>query len=163
MLTIGIALFLTGISGNFYHHYLLARLRDPVASGSCESYVAQESGAQESGDPETGKSAGEQVTRTSMKMNPFSVEGALQDKPTFEKRYRVPMGGCFPHAACAHYFFELLGWLGMAFMVQHVFGFCFFLSMLIYLGDRSVAQQQWSREKIPGYPTDRKNMIPGIW
>ena len=41
---IGVLLFLIGISGNFYHHYLLAQLRDHEKSGVSKEYKIPEGG-----------------------------------------------------------------------------------------------------------------------
>ena len=110
---IGTSLFLIGLAGNLYHHYLLASLR---TSG--------------------------------------------------EKGYKVPMGGFFELAgglAAPHYLFELVGWLGVVFIAQHVNVLLVFIAMAVYLFDRAAAQTEWNRDKIPAYPVSRKNILPYIF
>lgn len=77
--------------------------------------------------------------------------------------YFIPKGGWFDYAACPHYFFELLGWLGIVLVSRHLFTVLVFIAMLGYLGARSIKTHQWYRERFDDYPSDRKNMIPFIF
>ncbi len=105
----GLILYLSGEAGNFYHHKLLAKLREK------------------------------------------------------EGGYHLPRGGWFEYATCPHYFFELLGWLGIALMSRHLFTVLTFVAMFGYLVARSVKTRQWYLERFPQYPKERKFMIPFIF
>lgn len=77
--------------------------------------------------------------------------------------YSIPKGGWFEYATCPHYFFELLGWLGIVLVSRHLYTFLVFIAMLGYLGMRSIKTRQWYREHFDDYPKDRKFMIPFIF
>jgi len=77
--------------------------------------------------------------------------------------YFIPKGGWFEYATCPHYFFELLGWLGITLVSRHLFTVLVFIAMLGYLGARSIKTRQWYREHFKDYPADRKFMIPFIF
>jgi len=112
--SIGLVLYVVGILGNFYHHYLLATLRKPGETG-----------------------------------------------------YKVPHGGFFDllgGVATPHYFFELIEWLGVALVSQHVNSFMLLVGMFLYLADRATAQTEWSKTALKDeYPKTRKHMIPMLF
>ena len=79
------------------------------------------------------------------------------------KQYKVPTGGLFDHVAMPHYLFELVAWLGIAVASQHFNAYLAFAAMASYLAGRSVASSRWNVANIPGYPQDRKHLVPGIF
>jgi steroid 5-alpha reductase family enzyme len=107
---LGIGLFVVGIAGNFYHHYLLSTLRKKGRDG-----------------------------------------------------YAVPQGGLFRLVVCPHYLFEIIGWLGMAFISQTPYGFCSLLGTTFYLMGRSYATRQWYLHKMEDFPQQRKAVFPFIF
>ncbi|KAL3808728.1 hypothetical protein ACHAXA_010894 [Cyclostephanos tholiformis] len=113
--TFGVAIFAIGIAGNFYHHYLLARLRSGN-NGSTES-----------------------------------------------KKYVAPRGGLFAYVATPHYLFELIGWLGIAIVSNHLNSYLIFATMCSYLAGRSVAQNEFNRANFKDWPIGRKNLIPFVF
>lgn len=80
-----------------------------------------------------------------------------------EKAYKIPSGGCFEYVAAPHYFFELIGWLGVAFVSQNFIVLLAFGAMSSYLSERSVAQSAWNRAKLDGYPQSRKHIVPFLF
>ena len=80
-----------------------------------------------------------------------------------EKGYKVPRGGFFEFVATPHYFFELIGWYSISLASQHAMVFLFAFAMSVYLFDRAVAQSDWNRRKIPGYPKSRKVIVPFVF
>lgn len=78
-------------------------------------------------------------------------------------KYVAPRGGLFEYVAAPHYFFELLGWLGIAIVSQQANSYLVFTSMSSYLGGRSVAQNKWNRSKFSEWPEDRKNIVPFVF
>ena len=113
---LGVTVFLIGIIGNFYHHFLLAKLRSGKQAKSVAAYVA-------------------------------------------------PKGGLFNYVAAPHYFFELLGWAGIAVASNQLNVYLVMAGMTSYLAGRSVAQNDWNRARFKekDWPKDRKNLVPFIF
>mmetsp|Transcript_22669 Transcript_22669/g.38758 ORF Transcript_22669/g.38758 Transcript_22669/m.38758 type:complete len:296 (-) Transcript_22669:64-951(-) len=120
---IGVSVFTVGILGNFYHHYLLAKLR------------------------------------SSSKQNKSATNGITA------KTYVAPRGGLFNYCAAPHYFFELIGWAGVAIVSNHLNVYLAFAGMTSYLAGRSVAQNDFNctRFKEKDWPRDRKNLVPFVF
>jgi very-long-chain enoyl-CoA reductase len=106
---LGVGLFGVGITGNFFHHKLLADLR----------------------------------------------------KDSLD--YVEPRGGLFELVACPHYLFELLTWLGIALISRHLFVYLGLLFMVGYLAARSLKTLAWYRQKFPGFPRERKALLPYLF
>ncbi|XP_074269238.1 uncharacterized protein LOC141592456 [Silene latifolia] len=106
---VGVGLFLLGIGGNFYHHYILSTLRK-----------------------------------------------------TGEKEYKIPKGGLFDLVICPHYFFEVLGFVGVSCIAQTLYSVCYTTGAALYLIGRSYATRKWYLSKFEDFPKDKKVMIPFI-
>lgn len=80
-------------------------------------------------------------------------------------KYVAPRGGLFSYVATPHYFFELIGWLGIAMASNHLNAYLVVASMSSYLGGRSVAQNEFNKTKFDekDWPRERKNMIPFVF
>jgi len=115
-LVFGSVLFVVGILGNFYHHYLLASLRKNRSGATTKRYIA-------------------------------------------------PHGGLFDYVAAPHYLFELMGWLGIAIVANHLNAYLTFGSMCSYLAGRAVSQNAWNQKVFSKeeWPSSRKNLIPFIF
>lgn len=122
---IGVSVFVVGILGNFYHHFLLAKLR---SSSSKQSKSTASSG-------------------------------------TAAKKYVAPKGGLFIYCAAPHYFFELIGWAGVAIVADHLNVYLAMAGMTSYLAGRSVAQNDFNRTRFKekDWPRDRKNLVPFVF
>lgn len=107
LMPLGILLFIIGMSGNLYHHYLLSRLRKDGAKGYC-----------------------------------------------------IPQGGLFGFVVCPHYLFEIIDFVGLAFISQTAFGFCIVTTVSLYLLGRSLSTRAWYMKKFEGFPSHRKALIP---
>jgi len=107
LMPLGILLFIVGMSGNLYHHYLLSRLRKDGAKG-----------------------------------------------------YRIPQGGLFEFVVCPHYLFEIIDFVGLAFISQTAFGFCTATTVSLYLLGRSLSTREWYVKKFEGFASHRKALIP---
>jgi len=81
------------------------------------------------------------------------------------KRYIAPHGGLFDFVAAPHYLFELMGWLGIAIVANHLNAYLTFGSMCSYLAGRAVSQNAWNQKVFSKdeWPTSRKNLIPFIF
>lgn len=86
-------------------------------------------------------------------------------KKTDGQKYIAPNGGLFDYVAAPHYFFELLGWLGIALVAEQMNVFLVFTSMSSYLSGRAVSQNAWNRSQFSeaDWPATRKNVIPFIF
>ena len=81
-----------------------------------------------------------------------------------DAKYVLPRGGIFEYAACPHYGFELVSWLGVAVLALQLNAFLVFCGMASYLGGRSVATSKWYRAKFKEeYPASRRNMVPFLF
>lgn len=77
--------------------------------------------------------------------------------------YKVPSGGLFDLVACPHYLFELIGWLGFAIVSGHPIVFALWFVMVGYLGGRSRQTLVWYRENLPGFPAERRALVPYVF
>ena len=77
--------------------------------------------------------------------------------------YVVPRGGLFEYAVCPHYLFEILAWFGLALMSRHLFTWLTVFGMASYLVVRSLKTLSWYQQKFPGFPRDRKALIPFVF
>jgi very-long-chain enoyl-CoA reductase len=84
-------------------------------------------------------------------------------RKTGEKKYSVPQGGLFSYVAAPHYFFELIGWLGLALTSAHFIPLLSFVSMTVYLFDRAMGQTSWNQKTFKDYPRSRKHIIPFVF
>uniref|UniRef100_A0A0C9RQM0 TSA: Wollemia nobilis Ref_Wollemi_Transcript_22796_1035 transcribed RNA sequence n=1 Tax=Wollemia nobilis TaxID=56998 RepID=A0A0C9RQM0_9CONI len=76
-----------------------------------------------------------------------------------EKGYRIPQGGLFDLVVCPHYFFEIIDFVGMAFMSQIPLAFCAAFMVFCYLLGRSLSTKSWYLKKFESFPS-RKALIP---
>lgn len=81
----------------------------------------------------------------------------------FEHKYTIPEAGLFKYVTAPHYFFELIAWLGVAGVTQHLSPLLTVGDMLSYLAGRSIATTRWYKSKFENYPAERKNLIPFLF
>lgn len=93
----------------------------------------------------------------------FKHHKILADLRQKTDEYVIPRGGWFEWVACPHYFFELLAWLGLAFMSRHLFLYIAFVGMFGYLAARSIKTLAWYRAKFAEFPKERKALIPFLF
>ena len=82
-------------------------------------------------------------------------------KPT-ETSYKIPAGWLFNKVSCANLFGELVEWFGFAVLCWNLPAFTFFIWTAANLIPRALAHHKWYKEKFPGYPQNRKAIIPYI-
>lgn len=78
-------------------------------------------------------------------------------------RYQVPQGGMYRWISCPNYLGEILEWTGWAIATWSLPGLAFAFWTIANLAPRAKANHLWNRLNIPGYPQDRKAIIPGVW
>ena len=88
-----------------------------------------------------------------------SIKGS-DEKFDLKSNYLLPKGGLFDFVTMPHYFFELIAWLGIAFVSQDLNVFLVFASMFTYLLTRAKATKIWYLKNVDNYPTERKVLIP---
>jgi len=74
--------------------------------------------------------------------------------------YIVPQGWLFSYISSPHYFGEIIEWGGWALMTWSLPGLAFFVFTFASLFPRAVSTHKWYRSNFPGYPADRKAVIP---
>lgn len=74
--------------------------------------------------------------------------------------YKIPYGGFFRYVSAANYFGEILLWCGWAAMSFTAAGAVFVLFTLSNLFPRALISHRWYREHFPGYPAERKAIVP---
>uniref|UniRef100_A0A0D6QRC3 3-oxo-5-alpha-steroid 4-dehydrogenase C-terminal domain-containing protein n=1 Tax=Araucaria cunninghamii TaxID=56994 RepID=A0A0D6QRC3_ARACU len=77
-----------------------------------------------------------------------------------EKGYQIPHGGLFDLVVCPHYFFEVIDFVGMAFISQIPVAFCAAFMVFCYLLGRSLSTKSWYLKKFESFPSNRKALIP---
>lgn len=87
------------------------------------------------------------------------------DKKTdSSKKYVPPKGGLFSSIAAPHYFFEVIGWLGICLVAQQLNAILVALSMASYLSGRAKSTNDFYMKTFneEEWPRSRKAILPGI-
>lgn len=74
--------------------------------------------------------------------------------------YSVPRGGAFRFVSSPNYLGEIVEWFGWAVATWSLAGLAFALYTTANLAPRAVANHRWYRETFPGYPEDRRALVP---
>jgi protein-S-isoprenylcysteine O-methyltransferase Ste14 len=77
-----------------------------------------------------------------------------------KKRYEIPTGGAFRWVSCPNYLGELIMWAGWATATWSLAGLAILAVTAANLVPRGLRNHQWCRDRLPGYPADRKALIP---
>ncbi|KAK9265760.1 hypothetical protein L1049_001831 [Liquidambar formosana] len=80
-----------------------------------------------------------------------------------DKEYKIPKGGLFDWVICPHYLFEILGFIGVSFISQTLYAFCYTMGTTVYLMGRSYATKRWYLSKFEDFPKDVKALIPYVF
>lgn len=134
LLIFGLALFVIGIAGNFYHHFLLRSLRTQKVDSSGSALLLAKGP-----DPPT-------------------------DENNAARKYAIPQGGLFEITTCPHYFFEILGFWGIALAACNLNAFLCAAGTTSMLAGHSMATTSWYVSKFgDAYPKTRKHLIPFVF
>lgn len=80
-----------------------------------------------------------------------------------EREYKIPKGGLFNLIVCPHYLFEILTFIGFAFISQTLYAFSLAAGTAFYLIGRSISTRRWYISKFDhNFPTHVKAIIPYI-
>lgn len=80
-----------------------------------------------------------------------------------ETGYKVPRGGLYRFISCPNYFGEIVEWCGFALASWSPAGLAFALWTAANLGPRARSHHQFYRDRVPGYPTERRALLPFLW
>jgi 3-oxo-5-alpha-steroid 4-dehydrogenase 1 len=79
-----------------------------------------------------------------------------------ETGHRMPVGGLFRWLSCPNYFGELIEWAGWAMATWSLPGLAYALWGAANLVPRALANHRWYRDTFPGYPPERRALLPGL-
>jgi len=74
--------------------------------------------------------------------------------------YKIPYGGFYRFVSCPNYLGELVEWSGWALLTFSPAGLLFAAASAANLIPRARAHHRWYRELFPGYPPERKAIVP---
>ena len=131
----GAVLFGIGQAGNLFHHYLLRVIR-------LKSNKNDTNDSSNSGDATT--------TVDSKKAR------------VGKKNYSIPQGGLFSLCWTPHYFFELVGWYGVASMSKHLNYYLMAGCYTSYLTGRAIATKDWYEKEFKEKCPNRYAIVPFV-
>ena len=76
--------------------------------------------------------------------------------------YFIPKGAWFEYVVCPHYLFEIITWTGIFLLSRHLAALLILLFIIGYLTARSIRTLKWYHDRFPGFPKDRKAILPFI-
>lgn len=79
-----------------------------------------------------------------------------------ETGYRVPNGGMYRYLSCPNYFGELLQWTGFALVGNHPATWVFVVWSAANLVPRALENHRWYQRTFPGYPPERRALVPFV-
>lgn len=79
-----------------------------------------------------------------------------------ETDYKIPRGWLFEKISCPNLFGEILEWAGFAILCWNLPALAFFIWTSANLIPRAISHHRWYKEKFPGYPENRKAILPFI-
>jgi protein-S-isoprenylcysteine O-methyltransferase Ste14 len=77
-----------------------------------------------------------------------------------ETGYKVPRGGAFEWVSCPNYLGEVVEWTGWAIATWSLPGLAFAVYTAANLVPRALSHHAWYRREFPGYPPERRAVIP---
>lgn len=80
-----------------------------------------------------------------------------------DTNYYIPQGGLYSLISCPNYLGEIIEWTGWAIATWSLPGLAFAVWTLANLAPRAYTHHIWYQKKFPGYPPERKALLPGIW
>ena len=100
---------------------------------------------------------------TGMYINISSDQIVLNLRKGGKKGYYIPYGGLYKYVSSPNLMGEIIEWVGWAVMSWSLPAFSFAIWTMANLIPRSLDHQRWYRKRFPGYPPERKAIIPFLW
>jgi len=79
-----------------------------------------------------------------------------------ETHYAVPKGWLFEYVSCPNMLGELIEWGGFAILCWNLPALTFFIWSAANLVPRALSHHAWYKKQFPGYPSNRKAVVPFI-
>lgn len=79
-----------------------------------------------------------------------------------QRGYRVPHGGLFRWVSCPNYLGEIVEWWGFALLTWSLSGLAFAVWTTANLLPRALSHHAWYRASFPGYPRERRALVPWV-
>lgn len=76
--------------------------------------------------------------------------------------YKIPRGGMFEYVCCAHYFGEIVEWIGYAIACWHIHGVSFSFFVVCNLAPRATQVLNWYHSKFEDFPRHIKAVFPFV-
>jgi 3-oxo-5-alpha-steroid 4-dehydrogenase 1 len=80
-----------------------------------------------------------------------------------ESGYKLTQRGLYRWVSCPNYLGEIILWSGWALATWSMAGLSFAVWTAANLIPRARAHHAWDRKNLPGYPSGRKALLPGVW
>lgn len=87
----------------------------------------------------------------------------IQLRKKTETGYKIPPGRLFKYISSPNLAGEILEWGGYALLTWSLPALAFFIWTCANLIPRALANHRWYRQQFPGYPANRKALLPFIW
>ncbi|HVI48619.1 MAG TPA: 3-oxo-5-alpha-steroid 4-dehydrogenase [Chitinophaga sp.] len=100
---------------------------------------------------------------TGMLLNWFSDYKLIHLRGRGETGYKIPVGGMFTYISSPNLAGEILEWGGYALLTWSMPALAFFIWTCANLVPRAMTNHKWYRQQFPGYPAERKALLPFIW
>ncbi len=78
-------------------------------------------------------------------------------------KYSIPYGGMFTFVSSPNYLGEIIEWIGWSILTWSYAGVLFALFTFANLAPRAISHHKWYKKNFPGYPKERKAIIPFLW
>lgn len=96
-------------------------------------------------------------------INRYSDGILLSLKKNEKDNYKIPRGFLFKFISCPNYFGEIIEWTGWALATWSPAGLAFAMFTMANLIPRAFRHHLWYHEKFPGYPAQRKAVLPFLF
>ncbi len=80
-----------------------------------------------------------------------------------ETGYRVPEGGLYRLVSCPNFLGEIVAWAGFALATRSFGALAFAVWSFANLAPRARAHHRWYRATFPGYPRERRALVPFLY
>ena len=100
---------------------------------------------------------------TGMYINISSDQIVLNLRKGGKKGYYIPYGGLYKYVSSPNLLGEIIEWIGWALLSWSLPGLSFAIWTMANLVPRSLDHQRWYHKRFPGYPAERKAIIPFLW
>jgi protein-S-isoprenylcysteine O-methyltransferase Ste14 len=80
-----------------------------------------------------------------------------------ETGYKLPVNGLFNYVSSPNLLGEIIEWGGFALLTWSLPALAFFIWTCANLLPRAISNHRWYHSQFPGYPAERRILVPFIW